>query len=183
VTDRLARLVGPAALAMTVLATVLAGVLVDLGVALLVLAAAALFAAIGALWASLQALSGNVPLTIDEAIALAHADAADERKREILQTLKDLELDYGVGKIGSDDYHALLSRYRGEAKGLLRASDENAAPVRARAAAYVQEHRNPVRPAGPVCGQCQASNEHDAVFCKKCGARLSGVPARTDEPG
>jgi hypothetical protein len=171
--DRLARLSAVAAPGMAVFGTVLAGVFWDLGVAVLVLAACALLCAIAALWASLQAVAGNTPMTIDEAITLTHADAADERKRAILRTLKDLELDFGVGKIGRDDYQALVNRYRREAKGLLRASDESSTSVRAAAAAYVAEHQQPLQVSRNVCPGCHAGNEEGAVFCNKCGKRLA----------
>lgn len=170
--DRLARVSAVAAPGAAVLGAVLAGVFYDLGVAVLVLATCALLAAIAALWASLQAVSGNTPMTIDEAITLTHADAVDERKRAILRTLKDLELDFGVGKIGHDDYLALVNRYRREAKGLLRTSDESAASVRAEAAAYVTEHQPPRQGSRTVCSTCHASNDKGAVFCNKCGSRL-----------
>jgi hypothetical protein len=170
---RLARVSAVAAPGVAVLGTVLAGIFFDLGVAVLVLAACALLGAIAALWASLQAVSGNTPMTIDEAITLTHVDAADERKRAILRTLKDLELDFGVGKIGQDDYQALVNRYRREAKGLLRASDESSACVRAKAAAYVAEHQHPRQVSRTVCAACHAGNEEGAVFCNKCGKQLA----------
>jgi hypothetical protein len=168
--DLLLRALAPGAV---VFATALAVVFGDLGVAVLVLAASALLGAIAALWTSLQALSGNVPMTIDEAITLANADAVDERKREILQTLKDLDLDFGVGKIGQEDYDALVARCRREAKGLLRAGDEVSASIRATASTYLTEQSRPGRATRAVCAKCHATNDHDAIFCKKCGGRLA----------
>jgi hypothetical protein len=175
VSDRLVRLAGVIATAAAMLAAVSAGIFFDLGVAVLVLAASLLLAAIAALWTSLQTLSGNVPMTVDEALALAHADAADEHKREVLQTLKDLEMDFGVGKIAPDDYEALVGQCRREAKRLLRASDEVSETVRAKATAYLSKRR-PAGPAGRLrCAQCQTANDKDAVFCKKCGTRVASA--------
>jgi hypothetical protein len=141
--DRLARLLRAATPAVFILGVISAGAFCDLAVAMLVFAGAALLGAVAALWASLQALAGDVPMTIDEAIALAHPGAAEERKREILRTLKDLDVDFGVGKIGQGDYETLVTQCRREAKGLLRASDETSASVRAAAAAYVAEQQHP----------------------------------------
>jgi hypothetical protein len=141
--DQLTRLLRAATPTVFILCVISAGAFCDLGVAVLVFAGAALLGAIAALWASLQALTGNVPMTIDEAIALANPAAAEERQRQILQTLKDLEVDFGVGKIGRDDYETLVTECRREAKGLLRATDETSASVRAAAAAYVAEQQHP----------------------------------------
>jgi hypothetical protein len=167
------RFSGVGVAAAIVLGTVLAGVFCDLGAAMLVLAACALLGAIAALWASLQAVSGNAPMTIDEAINLAGAGAADERKREILQTLKDLDLDFGVGKIEQDDYQAIVTRYRSEAKDLLRASDASSTAVRAKAAAYLALIQQPRQVRNLSCPSCQTANDAGAVFCNKCGSRLA----------
>jgi len=140
-TDRLVRTLTVAVLGVVILGVTMAGVLLDRGAATLVLAATALLGAIAGLWASLQALLGNAPMTIEEAIAFAHASEAEERKRAILQALKDLQFDHSVGKIGQSDYDMLVLSFRGQAKRLLRSMDEDVASRRAAASAYVAEHR------------------------------------------
>jgi len=139
--DRFARMLGLAGPGVVVFCAVAVGLFFDLAAATLVLAGAALLGAILTLWASLQALFGNAPMTTDEAIALAHLGAVDERKRAILQALKDLQFDNSVGKIAQSDYDALVSSYRREAKGLLRAMDADVASRRDNAVAYVNKHR------------------------------------------
>ena len=89
-----------------------------------------------------------------------------------------------MGKIADSDYEELLLRYRAEAKRLLRAVDEDLAPARARAAAYVAEQLGGARKGSPgaagkradrPCPSCRIDNDFDAVFCKKCGARLAAA--------
>ncbi|HKQ70667.1 MAG TPA: hypothetical protein VJT73_15080, partial [Polyangiaceae bacterium] len=111
----------------------------DTGLAILVMAGGVLLGVIAILWASVRTLSGDSPITLEEALALGAPSAAEEQKRAVLQALKDLEYERSVGKIGEADYADLLHRYRTQAKRLLRAVDEDLAPLRARAAAYVAE--------------------------------------------
>jgi len=158
-----------------------------IGTAILVLAGGVLLGVIAILWASVRTLSGDAPITLDEALALGAPSAAEEQKRAVLQALKDLEYERSVGKIGEHDYQELLQRYRAEAKRLLRAVDEDLAPARAKAAAYVAEQlgRAETRPPPAAelakkadrraCTSCQTENDVDAVFCKKCGAKMTST--------
>src|SRR4051812_8016515 len=96
-----------------------AGFVFDVGVSLLVLAGGVLIAVIAVLWASIRTLSGDAPITLEEAIALGAPTAAAEQKRAVLQALKDLEYERSLGKIDEADYLELVQRYRTEAKRLL----------------------------------------------------------------
>jgi hypothetical protein len=170
-----------------------------IGTAILVLAGGVLLGIIAILWASVRTLAGDAPLTLEEAIALGAPKATEEQKRAVLQAIKDLEYERSVGKVSDADYEELLARYRTEAKRLLRAVDEDLAPLRAKANAYLKEQlgrpgepsagevRPPTEPSGaapPVeaatkgkhpCPSCQAENDADALFCKKCGGKLEAT--------
>ncbi len=124
-----ARRFAPLLLAATVIAALFAR---GLGFALLVIAAGMLLYAIASLWASVQSLSDDAELSLDEALALAAPSAEEEKKRSVLRALKDLEYERSVGKIGEDDYNKLTTRYRDEARRLLRELDEAEMPARAR---------------------------------------------------
>jgi hypothetical protein len=124
-----ARRFAPLLLAATVIAALFAR---GLGFALLVVAAGMLLYAIASLWASVQSLSDDAELSLDEALALAAPSAEEEKKRSVLRALKDLEYERSVGKIGEDDYNKLTTRYRDEARRLLRELDEAEMPARAR---------------------------------------------------
>jgi len=128
-------------------------------------------------------------------------DGASERKRTALRALKDLELEHSIGKIDDADFAELSSHYREEAKAILREMDRDISPLRARAEEIAQSYllKRGALPAGPsqavtadtsaseptpsrapktpaprrACPSCKVSNEHDAEFCKACGARLA----------
>src|SRR5258707_9817440 len=185
---KVVRIVGFALPVGTVLAGLGVGALYGVGTAILVLAGGVLLGVVAIMWASVRTLSGDAPITLEEAIALAAPSAAEEQKRAVLQALKDLEYERSVGKIAETDYEELLHRYRAEAKRLLRAVDEDLAPLRAKAAAYVAAHigRDEGVKSGPAsepkavnkprtsaCPGCQVENDDDALFCKKCGAKLA----------
>jgi len=133
--DRIERLLrsGPVrwlALLVVVLIAIVAGMLRGLPGAMLVLASAMLLLIISLLWNSLQGLTGETPITLEEALGLGAPSAEEEQKRAVLRALKDLEYEHSVGKISEEDYAALTSRYRAEAKALLRSLDQNLAPNR-----------------------------------------------------
>lgn len=193
---RIFRIVGFALPLATVLAALGVASVYGVGTAILILAGGVLLGVVAIMWASVRTLSGDAPITLEEAIALGAPSAAEEQKRAVLQALKDLEYERSVGKIAETDYEELLHRYRAEAKRLLRAVDEDLAPLRAKAAAYVTTHLGraastkatpPVEassdPAGEpkvvektgssACPSCQVHNDDDALFCKKCGTKLA----------
>jgi hypothetical protein len=159
-----------------------------LGTAILVLAGGVLLGVIAILWASVRTLAGDAPITLEEAVALGAPSAAEEQKRAVLQALKDLEYERSVGKVADADYEELLGRYRAEAKRLLRAVDEDLAPLRAKANAYLTEQLGrsdgAALPGGAknrrACPTCQAENDADALFCKKCGGKLDASKGRHD---
>ncbi len=189
----------------TLAAAVVVGTTVALGPALLVLAGGALFGTIAFFWASLRTLGGEAPLAEGfehmSRRRIESPDGASERKRTALRALKDLELEHSIGKIDDVDYAELASRYREEAKEILREMERDVSPLRERAEQIARNYlakrgalpEPPVPraapkvaddvaedvpvPAAPVsrlaCHACKTSNEVDAAFCKKCGARLS----------
>jgi ribosomal protein L40E len=169
------------------------GLAYGLGTAILVLAGGLLLGIIAILWASVRTLSGDAPITLEEAIELGAPSAAEEQKRAVLQALKDLHYERSVGKVSDADYEVLLQRYREEAKRLLRAVDEDLAPLRAKAQAYLEQQLGrPSAATGPaatasgeakgkrVCPTCMLDNDVDAVFCKKCGTNLDAAKERHD---
>ena len=111
------------------------GAFSGLAPALLTLASGALLGAVTLLWSSLGRLTGESPLTLEEAVGLGAPSPEEERKRSILRALKDLEYERSVGKISEEDFAELSVRYRAEAKELLRALEQELAPRRREAEA------------------------------------------------
>jgi hypothetical protein len=127
----------------------------------------------------------------------------EREKQALLKALKELELDYQMGKISEADYREIGGQYRQRAIGVLRALDlesvdykelierdlkhrRTAASVAAAAdqasepaaekpvekAPEKVPEKAPDKPKRPVCHSCSTENDADAVFCKKCGARV-----------
>jgi hypothetical protein len=129
-----------AALGLLAIAAVpLSGAIFGLEVALLVAAFAALGLVIAFVWASVQNLTGDSPLTLEEALTLGQPSVEEEQKRAVLRALKDLEYERSVGKISDHDYAELSARYREEAKRLIQAVDASLTPARERAEKLLAE--------------------------------------------
>src|SRR4051794_7464383 len=77
-------------------AAIAVGLAYGLGTAILVLAGGLLLGIIAILWASVRTLSGDAPITLEEAIELGSPSAAEEQKRAVLQALKDLQYERSV---------------------------------------------------------------------------------------
>src|SRR6186713_1056867 len=120
-------------------AVVGSGALFGIEIALLVAAGCALTLVVGFAWASVQSLTGDSPLTLDEALTLGQPSAEEEQKRAVLRALKDLDYERSVGKIGDEDYRELSARYREEAKRLIERVDESLTPARERAEKLLAE--------------------------------------------
>ncbi|HEX4339372.1 MAG TPA: zinc ribbon domain-containing protein [Polyangiaceae bacterium] len=116
-----------------VLAALIVGATVGLGPALLVLAGGMLVGVVLLFWSSVGRLTGESPLSLEEAIGLGAPSPEEERKRSILRALKDLEFERSVGKISEEDFAELSARYRADAKALLKLIDAESAPMRKRA--------------------------------------------------
>jgi hypothetical protein len=151
----------------TILGSIVAAFVVGIEIALLIVAGGALIGVVALLWASVQSLTGEAPLTLEEALGLGAPSAEEEQKRAVLRALKDLEFERGVGKISEEDYADLSARYREEAKRLMQALDQSSEPERARVDKLVeerlaQEKRPKKREAAPEAGEADASEEAPA---------------------
>jgi ribosomal protein L40E len=150
-----------------------------------------------------------------------------EREYYILKrAIKELELDHAMGKISTEDYGEIRTRYRERAVRVLRqldqgetyrsqieadltarraarglsvaakapaeakpAADATPAPSKEEAVAVAASPSQEPVTASPAateskaavqqqtCPNCGASNDADAVFCKKCGSRLAAAAA------
>jgi hypothetical protein len=115
----------------TIAGAAVTGALVGIEISLLVVAGGALVAVIALIWASVQSLTGESPLTLEEALSLGAPSAEEEQKRAVLRALKDLEFERSVGKITQEDYAELSTRYRAEARRLMHQLDAGGEKERA----------------------------------------------------
>jgi len=81
-----------------------------------------LIAALMALSAALIVLYPLLGLSREAAAQVAPAQMADaaERERQARQALREVEFDYTLGNLESDDYEALRGRYEGRALAALK---------------------------------------------------------------
>jgi hypothetical protein len=121
----------------------------------------------------------------------------EREKQGLLKALKELEFDHEMHKISDGDYQDIAALYRARAVRVMRQLDEAQLDLRAlverdaalrrgqragKQAAHVSngsaavKEPTPTPPApsvtGLLCGTCETRNDADAMFCKRCGARL-----------
>jgi hypothetical protein len=158
----------------------------------IVLGACALILTLFWLWLSLRHTLAHVE---DAQVAAIDPRASPRaallaEKQSLLVALKDLESERDTGKLSEADFAELNARYRARARLVLKQLDQQIAPHRDAAKAMLQaageapQAEAPATsapassasaasvPATQVCESCSTSNDADAAFCKKCGARL-----------
>ena len=149
---------------------------------LIALAALALMLTLLWLWQSLRHAFAHVvdqPDVPSRMLMSAERGSLLSEKQALLVALKDLEAERDSGKLSQDDYRELNEQYRQRARQVLRELDAMLAPHRVQAksllaAASKAEAPAPAaKPAADGCSSCGSANDADAVFCKKCGARLT----------
>jgi hypothetical protein len=121
----------------------------------------------------------------------------EREKQLVLKAIKEIELDFQMRKIAEPDYKEMIERYRARAMRLiseieagdnyrqlierelkdrlaaLEAREQGQAPAALAAAAADAVVAPAVVPARPAtCAGCGTTNDEDAQFCKKCGAKL-----------
>lgn len=158
----------------------------------IVLGASTLVLTLYWLWQSLRHTFAHV----DDAASAALAVGSQARssllaeKAALLVALKDLQSERDSGKLSDSDYDELNARYRSRARVVLKELDAQLAPHRDAAKALLREappaaavtsgasatseaNAAPQPSAANACASCGTGNDVDAVFCKKCGARLA----------
>lgn len=100
--------------------------------------------------------------------------AALEREKTLaLRSIKELEFDYAMKKIGKADYEEMNSRLRARAIRLMRQLDAGEG-YRSAIEGEVAKRLGQAAVATPVnqCA-CGTVNDRDARFCKACGTKLT----------
>jgi hypothetical protein len=94
-------------------------------------------------------------------------------KQIVLKAIREIELDYQMRKIAEADYREMVQRYRTRAMRIIRELDagdnyrqliEEELKTRLLAMAAA--------PTTAACASCGTTNDTDALFCKKCGAKM-----------
>jgi len=153
----------------------------------LTIAAAGLAAA--AFYRMLSPLVGDAALLTGEALSERVRAVLTREKGLVLRSLKDLEFDRSMGKVSQSDFEEMARRLRARAVSLMKQLDEDAsgyktiiereltARLAGRAAGgssqvVAETSSTDVQVAPGLCA-CGTANDIDAVFCKRCGTKLS----------
>lgn len=132
----------------------------------------------------------------------------NSRKDALLTAIKDIEFDYGLGKLTKDDFEELHGKYRMEAASLLKEIDTlaGAAPpgvleeddlekeIRAERSKFLMPHDDEeiekeilrareaswARDAVRYCTKCGTASGEEDLFCSKCGAKLKPITENTN---
>ncbi len=153
----------------------------------------------GAALVGLSALHALRPLATGETrepeMLGGHTRAAIEREKNmVLRSIKELEFDRAMGKVGEGDYEEMVSRLRSRAVRLLQQLDNTSSGyrelierelarrlVKAGSAPLADtdlieqraESRGQTESVSTgVCPSCATVNDDDAKFCKSCGTKL-----------
>jgi hypothetical protein len=137
--------------------------------AALLLLSAAVVAAGAAGYAAYRALGGLFGSTLREPpLKESVREGLLREKALTLRSIKELEFDRAMGKIGDADFQDLGSRLR--ARALLIMEELDAAPARPR---DTERSARP-RPAPQrTCAACGTAYDEDARFCKQCGRAVA----------
>jgi hypothetical protein len=97
-----------------------------------------------------------------------------EREKALtLRSIKELEFDRAMGKLSQQDFDQMAGRLRIRAMGIMKQLEAGAASYRAQVEKDLAARMGSkaARSASATCA-CGTANDHDAKFCKSCGARL-----------
>ena len=102
-------------------------------------------------------------------------EGLERDKALVLRTIKELEFDRAMGKIGDADFAEVSATLRARAVSIMqdlerRQPDEREAPVPTPAPLAAVAVPQPA-----TCPACTGVNDPDARFCKHCGARLGAT--------
>lgn len=155
---------------------------------LISLTIAAAGAAAGAFYRMLVPLTAAVVVRTGEPVSERTRTALEREKMLVLRTIKELEFDRSMGKLSEKDFEEMAGRLRARALSLMKQLDLDSTGYRTeiekelerrsarlrkseRSAGSGRSEGPPVAVAASVCA-CGTTNDGDALFCKKCGARL-----------
>ena len=138
---------------------------------------------------TLSPLVGEVTSLGTEALSDRARQVLEREKMLTMRALKDLEFDRSMGKMSPADFDEMSARLRGRAMSLIKQLAEDGSGYRslierelsarvtapgapAPAAPTADETAAPAADEIAAC-ECGTVNDVDALFCKRCGSRLT----------
>jgi hypothetical protein len=129
--------------------------------------------------AALRALRPLVSPEDDRTVMIGERTrvALEREKMLALRSIKELEFDRAMGKLSDADWQEMSSRLRVRAARLMRQLDAGTGyreqiekDLGKRLGGQAAAQAKPA--AERACAACSTANDHDARFCKSCGAKL-----------
>jgi len=145
-------------------------------VVLAVLMGTAAFVGAAVLWAIQPLVSPEDDRTV--MIGERTRVALEREKYLVLKSIKELEFDRAMGKLSETDWHDMSGTLRTRAARLMRELDagsgyrEQIEKDLTRRLGVSSGSPSGQRTGSPACSKCATANDHDATFCKRCGAPL-----------
>ena len=128
----------------------------------------------GALYRMLLPLTTTDLAVLDQPLTERYRATLERDKALTLRTIKELEFDRAMGKLSQKDYDEMVTRLRQRALSLMKQLDEGRSYTTAIEAELARRMATtPSTRVAAVC-TCGTAFDDDAVFCKKCGARVRG---------
>jgi hypothetical protein len=101
-----------------------------------------------------------------------------EERRDILyDNLRDLNFEYGLGKLSDEDYAKAKAALQSELAKLNAELERMQAQSKAKAPKADKPPAASAPPAGTVCPHCGAKFEKPLKFCGECGKPMAGGAA------
>ncbi len=96
-----------------------------------------------------------------------------EKKAVLYENLRDLNLEYRMGKLSDDDYQRLKQQCQFEIGGVMAQIESHQGSASARAAE--RPVASPPSTREQICPFCGAGNSWQDKFCSECGEKLAEV--------
>ena len=126
----------------------------------------------GALYRMLLPLTTPNLAVLDQPMTERYRATLERDKALTLRTIKELEFDRAMGKLSQKDYDEMVARLRQRALSLMKQLDEGRTYTTAIEAELARRMATTPSDRVPAVCSCGAAFDDDAVFCKKCGARV-----------
>jgi hypothetical protein len=142
-------------------------------------------------YAALRALRPLVSLDEDRTVMVGQRTrvALEREKMMTLRSIKELEFDRAMGRLSDEDWNEMSGRLRARAAGLIRQLDAGAGyrdqierdlakrlgtagDARLKSDRTAEDRSATALAERTFCAACATANDHDAKFCKGCGAKL-----------
>ena len=148
-----------------------------LGAFVLVVGWSVLLGAGWLLWRAAASFDLHVDDPVFQAPETVRRAELTAEKKLLLKAIKELEFDKNMGKLDDREAAEIIGRYRARAVEILRELDDESGGKTYEAIVEKELARRlgqpEAAPAPGTCGACGTANDADAVFCKKCGKKVT----------